>query len=143
AIAVVAIIIAVGVGVGVGIGATKGKKLTKKEDVQSSQLASPPPPAAAATSNERVANLTTVKNKLLGYIPVDIKNADTNELIDSYILQISRIQPVTQILSYILPVMGFNGTVVQPQAIQMKIHAWLEESKVDSSSLVATIDNLA
>ncbi|KXZ54949.1 hypothetical protein GPECTOR_3g118 [Gonium pectorale] len=101
-----------------------------------SSAASPPPPRLDL-------NLSRVASKLMRYVPVDVARADTGELVQSYLDQISRMQPVTSLLSATLPALGLNDTVIQPQAIQMKLLAWFEDSKVDGSSFAATVDTLA
>ncbi|GLI60400.1 hypothetical protein VaNZ11_002551, partial [Volvox africanus] len=90
-----------------------------------------------------VVNVTYVKNKLLQYIPVDLQEANTYELIDNYVTQISRTEPVAQILANVLPAVGLNSTAIQPQAIQILLQSWFESNKVDASSLAATVDSLA
>ncbi|KAG2425322.1 hypothetical protein HXX76_013737 [Chlamydomonas incerta] len=136
-IAVVCIALGIGIGVGVGVG------------LQDDGGDSTPSPSPAPLVNP--GNLTVIKNKVLKYIPVDIQNADTDEVIANYVAQAARIQPVTDLLASVLPALGVNssiasglaGTVVQPQAIQMYVSKWLEDNKVDSSSLAGTLDNLA
>ncbi|GIM06258.1 hypothetical protein Vretimale_10616 [Volvox reticuliferus] len=128
AVVIMTLSAAAGIGVGVGVNQAKKKKM-------------PGPPAKEVSVP--VLNMTYVKNKLLPYVPVNLQEANTNELIDTYLTQISRLEPVAQLLANVLPAMGLNATAIQPQAIQILLQSWFESNKVDASSLAATLDSLA
>ncbi|GLC54063.1 hypothetical protein PLESTB_000819500 [Pleodorina starrii] len=68
---------------------------------------------------------------------------NTQELIENYINQMARIQPISHLLANILPAVAPNSTAVLPQAIQIRLQTWFEKNKVDTSSLAATVDTLA
>ncbi|EFJ50321.1 hypothetical protein VOLCADRAFT_88810 [Volvox carteri f. nagariensis] len=118
---------AIGLGIGLGIG-------TKKNET---------PASDASPVSRTVPNMTYVKNKLMQYIPVDMQEANTKELIESYLMQLSRRGPISQLLADLLPAVGLNNTSIQPQAIQVLLETWFEENKVDTRSLAATIDTLS